>query len=144
MSLRSHVRTSLWFWTAWVLGLTVAVHVNWHLGRPLHMRFSLSWANHWIVGLLLGIALASYAVRVSGLHALRQFVLIGALGLVGGQVLEPLGEVLVYGSSLEAVYPDVRWRIFWQFTVAFVVGGGAVLIAQARRAQEATLAARHD
>ena len=29
--------------------LAAALHVDWHLARPLHHRLSLDWSHHWLI-----------------------------------------------------------------------------------------------
>jgi hypothetical protein len=135
------IKRPIGFWIGWIVVVGVIVHLDWHLGRPHHIPLSLAFPHHWIVGLITGFALGSHATRSNPSHATRWFVLVGGLGLVAGQVLEPIGEVLVYDDvTLASVYPDVRWRLFGQFAIAFVVGGAAVLIAHQRRVQAALMA----
>ena len=133
-------RRSVLFWLGWTLAIAVNVHLSWHLGRPHHIPLSFGFAHHWILALLTGAALAWNATRVDPSHATRLFIMVGALGLFAGQILEPLGEVLVYDDvSLDSVFFYARWRLFGQFAIAFIVGGAAVLIAHQRRSQIATI-----
>jgi hypothetical protein len=128
------------FWLGWIFAVAVIVHLDWHLGRPHHIPLSLGFPHHWILGLITGAALAWHATRADPQRATRLFILIGALGLFAGQILEPLGEVIVYDAdTLTSVLSPFRWRLFGQFAIAFVVGGASVLIAHQRRAQTAAL-----
>jgi hypothetical protein len=135
------VKRPIGFWIAWIIAIGVIVHLDWHLGRPHHIPLSLAFPHHWIVGLIIGFVLAANATRSNPTHAIGLFALVGGLGLFAGQVLEPIGEVLYYdGVTLANVYPYVRWRLFGQFAIAFVVGGASVLIGHYRRAQAEQLA----
>jgi hypothetical protein len=103
--------------------LGALVHVDWHLGRPAHHPLSGDWRLHWLVGLASGVAYALWAARAAGARATSWFGTVVLLGLVIGQIVEPATEVLFSDFSYQEVMPAVRWRIFFDFVVALLVGG---------------------
>ncbi len=112
----------------WAFLLAILVHVDWHLGRPLEMRLSLAWRLHWLLGLIAGAAMAYLlARRVEPGPAWRRLALVGALGFVLGQLVQPALEVVAYGVSFGRVYPSVRWCLFAEFAVAWAAGSALVL-----------------
>ncbi len=131
-SMRRSMKASACLWGCWILAVGALVHLDWHLGRGHHIPLSLGWPHHWILGLMTGAALSWHVTITGASHAIRRFVLIAALGLFAGQVLEPLYEVIADDLSIAQVYSNGRWRLFGQFTIAFVVGGACVLIAAQR------------
>ena len=108
--------------------LAVLVHVDWHLGRPQHMRLSLDWSFHWLLGLAAGASMAwIFARRFEPDASWRWLSLVGVLGLTLGQIVQPALEVVAYGVTFEQVYPQVRWHLFAAFAAAWVAGGAFVL-----------------
>ncbi len=124
----------------WAVILAVLVHVDWHVGRPGHMRLSLDWPFHWLLGLAAGAGMGWLFLRRRG-HggAERMLAFTGGLGLVLGQVVEPALEVVAYGETFEAVYPAVRWELFAAFAAAWVAGAAlAVAVSRWRRRAHVT------
>src|SRR5688572_3645513 len=113
-----------------VLLIAAAVHLDWHLGRPEHMQHSLAWEHHWIFGLILGSCIACFLTWRRAAAPVSQFLLVALAGFVAGQILEPIGEVLIFDESLSFVYPVVRWVLFLEFAAAFLAGGMACLVLQ--------------
>ena len=112
----------------WALLLALLVHLDWHLGRPQHMPPSLDWSFHWLLGLAAGASMAWIFVRRFEPGAVwRSLALVGALGLVLGQLVEPALEMVAFGVTFEQVYPAVRWHVFGAFAAAWVAGGVFVL-----------------
>ncbi len=107
------------------------------------MRLSLAWRLHWLVGLVTGAAMAwLLARRFERQAAWRWLALVGALGFVLGQIVEPTLEVVAYGVTFEQVYPSVRWRLFAEFTAAWVAGSVLVLVGATIWRQQATTPGR--
>src|SRR5688572_22388342 len=113
-----------------ILLIAIAVHLDWHLGRPAHIQHSLAWEHHWISGLILGSCIACFLTWRRAAAPVSQFLLIALAGFVAGQVLEPIGEVLIYDVSFSSVYPVVRWTLFLEFAVAFLAAGMACFVLQ--------------
>jgi hypothetical protein len=103
-----------------VLLLALAVHVDWHIGRPVHHRLSLGWSYHWILGVA-SFALVTWLVLGKARDGPGQLALIVIVGLVAGQIGEPIGEVLVYREPWQSVMPAERWHVFLAFAAAGIV-----------------------
>jgi hypothetical protein len=117
-----------------VLLVMVMVHVDWHFGRGHHHRLSLSWPYHWLTGILTFLPLALFCAEKWPQNLIRAMLINGAAGLVAGQIIEPLGEVVLYRIPSAIVFSPERWHVFWQFVLAAVVGGLAgVVIVWSRR-----------
>jgi len=100
-----------------LLGLAGLIHLDWHLGRPHHMRLSLEWGRHWLAAIPV-FALAGWFLAArfpDRLWAASAINLVGAAFL--GQVLEPLAENLG-DSRFSLAMPAERWMAFAQFMAA--------------------------
>lgn len=97
------------------LGLAVVVHADWHLARPAHGHHRLSFGlpYHWVVAIP-AFALAAWAVARlwPGRFAAASCWIVGT-ALVGAQLLEPLGEQIVYAHRLGMQIEPARWTAFW-------------------------------
>jgi hypothetical protein len=113
-----------------ILTTAIAVHVDWHLGRPAHISHSLAWEDHWIFGLILGSSIACLLAWRGAAQPLARFLTVALAGFFIGQIVEPLSEVLIYDESLAFVYPAIRWILFLEFAAAFLVSGVACLALQ--------------
>jgi hypothetical protein len=92
----------------WVsaLGIAVAIHVDWHLARHSHGRLSFGWAWHWVLAIPV-FALMTWALTRKSLdHAVVRAVVAILLGVLLGQIAEPLWE----GGG--AIRDAERWRAF--------------------------------
>jgi hypothetical protein len=97
------------------LGVAVAIHVDWHLARHIHARLSFGWAWHWVVAIPI-FALMTWAILRKSLdHALLRSAFVILLGVLLGQVAEPLWE----GDG--AIRDVERWRAFGGFMAAGLV-----------------------
>ena len=102
---------------AWIAAFWVGVmiHVDWHLGRPGHDHRSFDLTYHWLAALPTAVPVAWLAVRKWPHAALSAGAAMLGLGIVLGQGLEPLGEVVLYQEGWEPVTSPVRWRVFAEF-----------------------------
>jgi hypothetical protein len=100
-----------------VLALAVVIHLDWHLGRPGHdhLSFGLPW--HWFLAIPTFVLVAWVAHRKWPGDAFRAAVRMTLWGLVVGQGLEPLGEMLLWPGS-EPFADMRRWRVFAEFIAA--------------------------
>jgi hypothetical protein len=102
--------------------LAAALHVDWHLARPLHHRLSLGWSHHWIatgaVFLIAGCLIArrwpEHRWRMAGTVLLAAAVL--------AQLVEPTLEVLLYEGRLGYASEPARWTVFWKAISAGSLG----------------------
>ncbi len=112
-------------WVAWLLALWVAlaIHVDWHLGRPgEHHNLSFHLPHHWIFGILVSAHLAWYISRRWGPGSFwRASVFIILVGILIGQGLEPLLEVFEGHMDWSPLTNLVRWHIFLSFVLAGTV-----------------------
>ena len=111
----------------WGVVLSGLVHVDWHVGRPADMPPSLEWPLHWILGLVTGAAMGWLFLKESAnVHSGVDLLVAIGLGLVLGQVMGPVVEMVGFGVSFAEVVPAVRWVLFAQFTVALMGSVAAV------------------
>ena len=113
--------------------LGVIVHLDWHLGRPAHHGLSGDWSMHWLAGVLSGAGYALWAARVAPTRTVPWLIVVVLLGLFIGQIVEPAFELLYPDMTWALVLTPERWRIFAEFTVAFLIAGGLVLALRAAR-----------
>ena len=111
---------------AWGVALAGLIHMDWHLGRPTTMRMSLGLSWHWVSGLAFGTGMGWFFWGWSRFDRPTAAALTAGLGgLLLGQVVQPLSEVLFMGSGLAWVFGPLRTGIFAAFAVAWLVGLGA-------------------
>jgi hypothetical protein len=95
-----------------VLALAAAIHIDWHLARPVHHRLSLGWPNHWIFAIvafaLVGCLIARGWPDAPG----RAAAGIVGLAVLLAQGLEPLLEVAIYDQQLGYPGDPGRWSAF--------------------------------
>ena len=108
----------VWLSALWI---GVLIHVDWHLGRPGydHLGFDLSY--HWLLGIATFAPLPWLVVRRWPNSARGASLLVIALGVLVGQGIEPLGEVILFKSGAEPFTNPVRWRVFAEFMAAGIV-----------------------
>lgn len=105
------------------IGLAVSLHADWHLARPHHhgwLHPGLNWQYHWaataaVFGIV-GFIIARFVPRRrwhTGLVAL-------AIGVVIAQLIEPIGEALVFQQRLGYASEPGGWFAFWQAIAAAV------------------------
>jgi hypothetical protein len=119
--------------------IAVAIHLDFHMGRPHHWEGSLGWEYHWLFGLVSLFLFGWYVARKWPERPWLVLAVNGLLGLFVGQIIEPLGEVLFYRESLRNVYPPERWIVFGEFALAGLVGAvlGILLFLASRRRHQA-------
>ncbi len=96
-------------------GIAAAIHVDWHLARHIHAPLSFGWAWHWVLAIPV-FGLTTWVItRKSADHALPRSALAILLGVLLGQVGEPLWE------GGDALRNAERWRAFGGFMAAGLV-----------------------
>jgi hypothetical protein len=107
--------------------LAVAIHVDWHLARPMHHRLSLAWSQHWIVAaILFGIA-GWLIARAWPDRPLRPALTIVGLAVLAAQGIEPVLEVALYQHRLGFPNDPSRWLAFAICLAAGLPALGAAL-----------------
>lgn len=109
---------SVWFGAIWI---ALLLHLDWHLGRAGHDHVSFDMQHHWLIAIPAFVPIAWLALRNWPARALRAGLIITGLGVLLGQVVEPLGESLLYQVGMEPLTNPARWRIFAQFLAAGIV-----------------------
>jgi len=99
--------------------LAAAIHADWHLSRPGHHgRLSGDWPGHWIVAVPLFALIALLVSRQPAAARWREAAWVIVGGVVLGQLLEPLFEVLADGVGWSWMLLDIRWTAFAEFMAA--------------------------
>ena len=117
------------------LTLGLAIHLDWHLARHEHDGRSLGWDAHWLVAIPI-FALAAWRIARRWPPPdtpWRPAALAVALGVLLGQVLEPLAEIIHFQATLAEELEPARLTAFAAFTVTGVVTMGLALAALTRR-----------
>ena len=107
----------IWLSALWIGAL---IHVDWHLGRPAHDHLSFGLPCHWLLAILTFAPLPWLLMRRWPNSATAACVVI-ALGVLLGQGIEPLSEVMLYQAGAEPFTNPVRWRVFGEFMAAGIV-----------------------
>lgn len=97
------------------LGIATAIHVDWHLARHIHARLSFGLAWHWVLAIPVFAILTWVITRKTMAQALLRCVLAMLLGVLLGQIAEPLWEG---GGAIRDVG---RWRAFGEFMTAGLI-----------------------
>ncbi len=116
----------VWLGALWV---GVMIHLDWHLGRPgEHLSFHFRY--HWILALPAFAPLAWLTLRRFGRAAIPAAATILVIGVLLGQILEPLTEGPAALGNVR------RWWIFVEFIAAGLVSYllGLALAARSLRA----------
>ena len=118
-----------------VIVLAVIVHLDWHLARSHHHRLSMEWQYHWVIGFFAFVLLLLFCSWKWPEHFLRAALLNALVGLLLGQIVEPLSEAWGYHVSVADVFTLERWRVFFEFSLAGMIGSlcGIALISNYRR-----------
>ena len=127
------IKTPLVWLSAFWIG--TLIHVDWHMGRPGHDHLSFGLPYHWLVAVLAFALLPWLLVRRWPDMAPRASVLVIALGVLIGQGIEPLSEVVFLNAGAEPFTNPVRWQVFAEFMLAGVfvyVVSTVVAVRQAR------------
>ena len=106
----------VWLSALWI-GLLI--HGDWHLGRPGHDHLSLGLAYHWALGVITFAPLPWLLLPRWPGSKTTVSVLVIVLGVMIGQGIEPLGEMMLFDARPFA--NPVRWRVFAEFMVAGIV-----------------------
>ena len=85
---------------------------------PPDTRLSLGWPYHWLLGAVLFAAVAWFVAKRWPVDAWVASALNLTLGVIAGQVLEPLGETVYYGLPLGRLLNGERWTAFAEFMAA--------------------------
>ena len=92
--------------------LGALIHADWHFARPGHL--GLDMRLHWLVtGLLFGVVGWIIARRWPA-ERVRTAVLALLVGVVIGQVLEPMYEAVFGEHRFGLTGSPERWLAFWQ------------------------------
>lgn len=106
--------------------LGAAIHVDWHLARHGHDGRSLGWSWHWVVAIPMFALAAWYmARRFRNRLLFASVITLGAVVLLG-EVLEGVGEILLYGDPLREVFAAERLAALSAFMAAGLVSYVAV------------------
>ena len=107
----------------WLSGLWIGalIHVDWHLGRPGHDHLSIGLPYHWLLAILTFAPLPWLLVRRWPKSVNAASLIAIVLGVLLGQGIEPLGEVILSQVGAEPFTNPVRWRVFGEFMAAGIL-----------------------
>jgi hypothetical protein len=123
------------FFSTWLALLIGAdVHVDWHFARGHHAPLSGDSPYHWVTAIPVFALAAWYIARRWPQDLLRAGAVTLLLGLLVGQVVEPLGEVATGATWAWAFGPE-RLLAFAEFAgVGLVTYGLGLALFRARPA----------
>jgi hypothetical protein len=94
------------------LAVAAAIHLDWHLARHGADRMSFGFAWHWLIAIPVFAVLTWALTRRAGARALADSAWAIAIGVLLGQVVEPLAE------GLTRLTDPARWKPFLGFLAA--------------------------
>jgi hypothetical protein len=137
------VRPIIKSWVAWLSALWtgVAIHLDWHLGRPGHIEHrSFDFQFHWIAGIVVFAHLAWLINRRWPDRFREASVFIIVAGVVAGQFVEPFAEVMDLQWDWTPLTSAVWWHIFIEFMAAGILSHVIVARLLPRRNQKLLIA----
>lgn len=117
--------------------LAGAIHLEWHLARPTHHRWSFGWSGHWLLAAAAFALIGWIVARAWPESLVRTALSIVALSLLLAQGLEPFLEVLFYQRRLGFPDEPERWRVLFVGLAAGVPSMTTVLWLCRRRRRRA-------
>jgi hypothetical protein len=124
----------VWLSALWI---GVLIHVDWHLGRPGHNHLSFGLAYHWLLGVITFAPIPWLLARRWPSVLKRASLVVIMLGVLLGQGVEPLGEVIHFHVGAEPFTNHFRWQVFAEFMTAGLltyIVSASLALRQSRRA----------
>jgi hypothetical protein len=119
------------------LALGAIMHLDWHFARPMDQRLSGNWSTHWLLAIPVFFALAWWVTRrwPPPERPFGPAIALALAGAVVGQVIEPLGEMLLFGDTFAEVYEPLRVQAFiWFFAAGMITLIVSLLVLRRRHA----------
>ena len=103
------------------LALATAMHLDWHLARPVHHRLSLGWSGHWLLAVPAFALVAWYVQRTRPANRLGASVGIILVASVLAAIVEPAWEYWIDGASWDWAFGPARLTAFLLYLAVGVV-----------------------
>ena len=116
------------FYAGLTLALAAAIHIDWHLARPTHHRWSLGWPHHWIFAAMVFAIVGWLIARAVPNAPWRVAAAILGVAAVLAQVVEPVMEMIVYDGQLAYPSDPGRWTAFFVCMAAGIPAMIATLV----------------
>jgi len=110
------------------LTLAATIHIDWHLARPTHHRLSLGWHQHWIFAAIVFFGVGWIMARLRAKDAVHAALWIAIVGIMPGQGIEPVLELVIYQGHVGYPTDPGRWGVFF----ACIAVGLPALLTSAR------------
>jgi hypothetical protein len=108
--------------------LGAALHVDWHLARPLHHRLSLDLPYHWALTAGVFAVVGCVIARRWPSERWRHGAIVFVTAVLLAQVVEPVLEVLIYDHRLGYDVEADRWVAFGKSALASAVAYASMLM----------------
>jgi hypothetical protein len=115
------------------LGLATAMHVDWHVARPVVHHLSLGWRWHWVFAVPVFALSGWYVLRAWPTRPVGASLAILGVASLLAAVVEPSWEYWVEGASFDWAFGRVRLVAFGAFVAVGTVTHVAVLRFARRR-----------
>lgn len=113
--------------------LGAALHVDWHLARPLHHRLSLGWSHHWAITAALFAMAACVIARAWPSQRWRLGAVVFVSAALLAQLVEPVLEALIYERRFGYEVEAARWLAFRKSILASAIAYVSALVLCAPR-----------
>jgi hypothetical protein len=115
------------------LALATAIHLDWHVARPIthHLSLGLSW--HWLMAVPVFGLVAWYVARAWPSHLLRASIWIVGAAILGAGLVEPAWEFFLEDATFEWAFGPVRTVALVTFVATGLVAYVVVLALVRRR-----------
>ena len=101
----------------------MTLHADWHLARPHHhglLNPGLNWPYHWAATAAVFGVVGFVIARFWPHRRWRTGVMALVVGVVIGQLIEPVGEAALFQHRLGYASEPARWVASWQALAAAV------------------------
>ena len=124
------------------IGLATAMHLDWHVARPVVHEHSLGLSWHWLLAIPVFAVIAWCVHRAWPTQALFASAIIIGIASLLAAIVEPAWEVWVGGATREWAFGRERLVAFGAFLATGLLTQAAVLALARRRFASTAQAAR--
>ena len=116
-----------------ILALATAIHLDWHISRPVTHHLSLGWSWHWAIAIPVFALVAWYVSRRHAASSVRTSSLVIGAAILLGAVIEPAWEYWLGGASFDWAFGPHRTHAALVYVIVGIATYAGVLFLLRRR-----------